>query len=164
MTALVDQIGNYSASPSRNDGDIFFNQVCVSKVEEMLETKLYVGNMSYATGEEQLRTLFGEAGTVVAVDVIKDRDSGRPKGFAFITMSSKEEAAKAIEMFNEKEIDGRALTVNEARPREERSGGGYNSNRGGGGGYNSNRGGGGNRGGSGNRSGGNRGGGYNNQR
>jgi cold-inducible RNA-binding protein len=131
----------------------------------MLETKLYVGNMSYATDEEQLRTLFSEAGTVVAVDVIKDRDSGRPKGFAFITMSSKEEATKAIQMFNEKEVDGRALTVNEARPREERSGGfrprtgggGYNSNRGGGGG---NRGGG-----SGNRSGGNRGGGgYNNQR
>lgn len=126
-----------------------------------METKLYVGNMSYATDEEQLRTLFSEAGTVVAVDVIKDRDSGRPKGFAFITMSSKEEATKAIQMFNEKEIDGRALTVNEARPREERSGGfrprsgggGYNSNRGGGGG---NRGGGG-----GNRGGGNRGGGYN---
>jgi len=130
----------------------------------MLETKLYVGNMSYATDEEQLRTLFSEAGTVVAVDVIKDRDSGRPKGFAFITMSSKEEAAKAIEMFNDKEVGGRPLTVNEARPREERSGGGYRP-RGGGGGYNNNRGGGGNRGGgSGNRSGGNRGGGYNNQR
>jgi cold-inducible RNA-binding protein len=131
----------------------------------MLETKLYVGNMSYATDEEQLRTLFSEAGTVVAVDVIKDRDSGRPKGFAFITMSSKEEATKAIQMFNEKEVDGRALTVNEARPREERSGG--FRPRSGGGGYNSNRGGGGgNRGGgSGNRSGGNRGGGgYNNQR
>jgi RNA recognition motif-containing protein len=143
----------------------FFNQVCVSKVEEILETKLYVGNMSYATDEEQLRTLFGEAGTVVAVDVIKDRDSGRPKGFAFITMSSKEEATKAIQMFNEKEIDGRALTVNEARPREERSGG-FRPRSGGGGGYNSNRGGGGgNRGGSGNRSGGNRGGGgYNSQR
>mgnify|MGYP002412649794 FL=1 len=67
-----------------------------------METKLYVGNMSYATDEEQLRTLFGEAGTVVAVDVIKDRDSGRPKGFAFITMSSKEEAAKAIEMFKDR--------------------------------------------------------------
>jgi RNA recognition motif-containing protein len=140
----------------------FLNQVCVSKVEEMLETKLYVGNMSYATDEEQLRTLFGEAGTVVAVDVIKDRDSGRPKGFAFITMSSKEEAAKAIEMFNDKEVGGRPLTVNEARPREERSGG--FRPRGGGGGYNSNRGGGNRGGGGGNRGGGNRGGGYNNQR
>ncbi|HET60158.1 MAG TPA: RNA-binding protein [Chloroflexi bacterium] len=128
----------------------------------MLETKLYVGNMSYATDEEQLRTLFGEAGTVVAVDVIKDRDSGRPKGFAFITMSSKEEAAKAIEMFNDKEVGGRPLTVNEARPREERSGG--FRPRGGGGGYNSNRGGGNRGGGGGNRGGGNRGGGYNNQR
>jgi RNA recognition motif-containing protein len=144
-------------------GTSFFNQVCVSKVEEILETKLYVGNMSYATDEEQLRTLFSEAGTVVAVDVIKDRDSGRPKGFAFITMSSKEEATKAIQMYNEKEVDGRALTVNEARPREERSGG--FRPRTGGGGYNSNRGGGNRGGGSGNRSGGNRGGGgYNSQR
>ncbi len=98
--------------------------------------------MSYDTTEEQLRTLFAEAGTVVAVDVIKDRDTNRPKGFAFITMGSQAEAEKAISLYNSKEVGGRPLVVNVARPREERSdrGGGrsYNSfgnnRRGGGGG------------------------------
>jgi cold-inducible RNA-binding protein len=109
-----------------------------------LEVKLYVGNMSYDTTEEQLRTMFAEAGTVVTVDMIKDRDTGNPKGFAFITMSSQADAAKAISMFNGKEVGGRSLAVNTAKPREERSGGGGRSfggggNRGGGGG---NRGGG----------------------
>jgi cold-inducible RNA-binding protein len=103
-----------------------------------MEVKLYVGNMSYDTTEENLRTMFAEAGTVVSVDVIKDRDTGRPKGFAFIAMGSQADAAKAISMFNGKEVGGRPLTVNTAKPREERSGGGgsYNrsSNRGGGGG------------------------------
>jgi len=89
-----------------------------------METKLYIGNMSYDTTEEELRTLFSEAGTVGSVDIIKDRDSGRPKGFAFITMGSQAEAEKAISMYNEKNIHDRALTVNVARPREERSGGG----------------------------------------
>ncbi len=101
-----------------------------------MEVKLYCGNMSYDTTEEQLRTLFSEAGSVVAVDVIKDRDTGTAKGFAFITMSNQADAAKAITMFNGKEVNGRPLTVNTAKPREERSGGGgrssYNSgNRGG---------------------------------
>ena len=76
--------------------------------------------MSYDTNEEQLRTLFSEAGTVVAVDVIKDRDTHTPKGFAFITMGTQAEAEKAITMFNQKEIGGRPLTVNAAKPREER--------------------------------------------
>lgn len=89
-----------------------------------METKLYVGNMSYNTTEEELRTMFSEAGTVGTVDIIKDRDSGRPKGFAFITMSSQAEAEKAISLFNEKTVNDRPLTVNIARPREERSGGG----------------------------------------
>lgn len=89
-----------------------------------MEVKLYVGNMSYDTTEDQLRTMFGEAGSVVAVDVIKDRDTGNPKGFAFITMASQADAAKAISMFHGKEVSGRPLTVNTARPREERSGGG----------------------------------------
>lgn len=88
-----------------------------------METKLYIGNMSYDTTEEQLRTLFSQAGTVGSVDIIKDRDSGRPKGFAFITMNSQAEAEKAISMFNEKQLNDRTLTVNVARPREERSGG-----------------------------------------
>ena len=105
-----------------------------------MEVKLYVGNMSYDTNEEQLRTMFSEAGTVVAVDVIKDRDTHQPKGFAFITMSTQAEAEKAISLFNSKEIGGRPLTVNTAKPREERSGNrpfnnsGYNNKRGGPGG------------------------------
>lgn len=89
-----------------------------------METKLYIGNMSYDTTEEQLRTMFGEAGTVGSVDIIKDRDTGRPKGFAFVMMSSQVEAEKAISLFDGKTVDDRALKVNLARPREERDGGG----------------------------------------
>jgi RNA recognition motif-containing protein len=93
-----------------------------------LEVKLYVGNMTYDTTEEALRTMFAEAGAVVTVDVIKDRDSGTPKGFAFITMGSQAEAAKAISMFNGKDVGGRPLTVNTAKPREERPAGGRSFN------------------------------------
>jgi len=85
-----------------------------------METKLYVGNMSFDTTEEQLRTMFGEAGTVGSVDIIKDRDTGRPKGFAFVMMSTQAEAEKAISMFDGKPVNDRALKVNLARPREER--------------------------------------------
>jgi RNA recognition motif-containing protein len=94
-----------------------------------LEVKLYVGNMSYDTTEETLRTMFSEAGTVTEVNLIKDRDTQRPKGFAFITMASQADAQKAITMFNAKEVDGRPLTVNTARPREERPRSFNNSNR-----------------------------------
>lgn len=106
-----------------------------------MEVKLYVGNMSYDTTEDQLRTMFTEAGAVVSADVIKDRDTGRSKGFAFVTMGSQADAAKAISMFNGKEVDGRPLTVNTAKPREERPGGrsSYGSNRGGNRGGGSNR-------------------------
>lgn len=113
-----------------------------------MEVKLYVGNMSYDTNEERLRTLFAEAGTVAAVEVIKDRDTQRPKGFAFITMGSQVEAEKAISMFNGKEIDGRPLTVNTAKAKESRPTGGRGDRpygeqnrrkRSGGGGYNNNR-------------------------
>lgn len=110
-----------------------------------MEVKLYVGNMSYSTTEEQLRSMFEEAGTVVSVDVIKDRETGRPKGFAFVAMGSQEDANKAISMFNGKDVGGRQLTVNPARPREERPAGGRSfgsGNRGGGGnrgGYSNNR-------------------------
>lgn len=86
-----------------------------------METKLYVGNLSYDTTETDLRTMFAEAGVVQAVDMIKDRDTGRPKGFAFITMGSQAEAEKAISMFNQKTVNDRPLTVNIARPREERT-------------------------------------------
>ena len=118
-----------------------------------MEAKLYVGNLSYDTTEDDLRTLFSQAGTVNQVALIKDRDTGSSKGFAFVTMSTQDEAKKAIEQFNGKSLGNRDLTVNVARPREERSGGGYG---GGGGGYNRGGGGGGNRGG---RSGGGGGGG-----
>ncbi len=85
-----------------------------------MDAKLYVGNLSYDTTEEGLREKFAQAGTVVSVDVIKDRDTGRAKGFAFITMSNQEEAENAIKMFNGKTLDNRELKVNIARPREER--------------------------------------------
>ncbi len=96
-----------------------------------METKLYIGNMSYDTTEDELRTMFSEAGSVGSVDIIKDRDTGRPKGFAFITMNSQVEAEKAISMFNEKTVNERALTVNIARPREERPSGGFGQRSGG---------------------------------
>lgn len=93
----------------------------------LMETKLYVGNLSYNTTDEDLRTLFSQAGTVTAVDLIKDRESGRSKGFAFVTMSNQSEMEKAIQMFNSYSLDNRALNVNIARPREERDRGGYGS-------------------------------------
>jgi RNA recognition motif-containing protein len=88
--------------------------------ELKMETKLYVGNLSFNTTEDGLRTAFAKAGTVVSVDMIKDRDSGRPKGFAFVTMNSDEDAQNAIKILNEKMLDDRAIKVNIAKPREER--------------------------------------------
>jgi cold-inducible RNA-binding protein len=85
-----------------------------------MDAKLYVGNLSYDTTEDGLRAKFSEAGTVVSVEVIKDRDTGRTKGFAFITMSNQEEAENAIKMYNGKTLDNREIKVNIARPREER--------------------------------------------
>ena len=82
--------------------------------------KLYVGNLSYNMTEDVLKDTFSAAGSVDSAIVIKDKMSGRSKGFGFVEMSTDEEAQKAIEMFNGKELDGRALTVNEARPMEER--------------------------------------------
>jgi RNA recognition motif-containing protein len=87
-----------------------------------MDVKLYVGNLAYSTSEDDLRTLFGQAGTVASVAVIKDRDTGQSKGFAFVEMSTQAEAQKAITQFNAKDFQDRALTVNLARPREERGG------------------------------------------
>jgi RNA recognition motif-containing protein len=123
-----------------------------------MSTKLYVGNLSFNTSNEDLQELFGQAGTVESVNIVEDRDTGRSRGFGFVEMSSKEEATAAIEQLNGKEIDGRSLTVNEARPREERSGGG-GGNRGGGGGRGGYGGGGGRGGGGGGYGGGGGGGG-----
>ena len=104
-----------------------------------METKIYVGNLSYDTTEEELRTLFSQAGTVASVALIKDRDTGRSKGFAFVEMSNQAEAEKAIQTFNGYTLADRALKVNLARPKEERGfggGGGYGRGGGGaGGGY-----------------------------
>jgi RNA recognition motif-containing protein len=121
-----------------------------------MSMKLYVGNLAFQTSSEDLQQLFGQAGTVQSASVIEDRETGRSRGFGFVEMASKEEGESAIAQFNGKEFNGRNLTVNEARPREDRGnrgggggggrgGFGRSNNRGGGGGY----GGGGNRGGGG---------------
>lgn len=83
--------------------------------------KLYVGNLSYATTDAQLAELFGQAGTVVSATVITDKRTGRSKGFGFVELDSSESAQKAVEMFNGQEYGGRPLTVNEARPMQDRS-------------------------------------------
>ena len=85
-----------------------------------METRLYVGNMSRETTEQDLRTMFGEAGTVGSVDMILDRQTGKSKGFAFVTMSSQDDADKAIRLLDGKDMSDRTLKVNVARPREER--------------------------------------------
>jgi cold-inducible RNA-binding protein len=94
--------------------------------------KLYVGNLSYSITSANLQEMFSRFGQVESANVIEDRDTGRSKGFGFVEMSSDAEAQAAISALNGKENDGRALTVNEARPREERGGGGGRGGRGGG--------------------------------
>jgi RNA recognition motif-containing protein len=103
-----------------------------------METKLYVGNLPYNTTEDDLRNLFAQAGAVASVALIKDRDTGQSKGFAFVEMSNQGEAEKAIQTFNGYMLSNRPLKVNMARPREERGfgGGGRGGGYGGGGGYN----------------------------
>ncbi|MCC6822694.1 MAG: RNA-binding protein [Verrucomicrobiota bacterium] len=95
-----------------------------------MSTKLFVGNLSFKITENDLQDAFAAYGSVVETNLMMDRMSGRPRGFAFVTMSSEEEAQKAIEALNGKELDGRALTVNVARPREERPPGGGGGSRG----------------------------------
>ncbi len=117
-----------------------------------MSMKLYVGNLAFQTSGEDLRQLFAQAGTVESATVVEDRDTGRSRGFGFVEMATAEGAAAAIEQFNGKEFNGRNLTVNEARPREDRGGrgggggggrGGYGGGGGGGGGYGGGGGGGG---------------------
>jgi RNA recognition motif-containing protein len=91
--------------------------------------KLYVGNLPYEAGETELQELFGRAGTVESVNVVRDQMSGRARGFAFVEMSTDEEAQKAIRELNATQLGGRSLTVNEARPKAERSGGGGGGHR-----------------------------------
>jgi cold-inducible RNA-binding protein len=90
--------------------------------------KLYVGNLAFQTSSEELQTLFAQAGTVESVSLIEDRETGRSRGFGFVEMSTKEEGAAAIAQFNGKDLGGRALNVNEAKPREDRGGGGGGRN------------------------------------
>jgi RNA recognition motif-containing protein len=99
-------------------------------------TKLYVGNLSFNTTENELQELFSQAGTVQEVNLMQDKFTGKSRGFAFVTMGSEEDAQNAISKFNGQTVEGRALTVNEARPRESRPpGGGGGRGYGGGGGY-----------------------------
>lgn len=103
-----------------------------------MATKLYVGSLSYGIDDNQLKELFSSAGEVVSASVITDRYSGQSKGFGFVEMSSEDEAKEAIKQLNDKQVDGRNITVNEARPKEDRprsfgggGGGGQSRNRGG---------------------------------
>ncbi len=89
-----------------------------------MSMKLYVGNLSFQTSSDDLQELFAQAGTVESASVVEDRETGRSRGFGFVEMSSKEEGQAAIQQFNGHEIGGRALNVNEAKPREDRGGGG----------------------------------------
>src|SRR6266566_7211301 len=94
-----------------------------------MSMKLYVGNLSFDTTSSDLQTLFAQAGTVESVSLIEDRETGRSRGFGFVEMQTKEEGAAAISQFNGMELGGRALTVNEAKPRENRGGGGKGGSR-----------------------------------
>lgn len=105
-------------------------------------TNIFVGNLSYQTTESELETLFGTYGAVERVTLVRDRDTGQPRGFAFVEMTNSNEAANAMQAMNGRDINGRTLNVNEARPREPRAGGG-GGGFGGGGGRGGNRGGGG---------------------
>jgi RNA recognition motif-containing protein len=103
--------------------------------------KLYVGNLSFNTTNQDLNDLFGTVGTVQSSNIIEDRETGRSRGFGFVEMSSQQEGEAAIAEFNGKEIAGRTLKVNEAKPQGDRNSGGGGGRRGGGGGYGGNRGG-----------------------
>ncbi len=101
-----------------------------------MNQKLYVGNLPYSTTDASLSEMFSQAGTVTSATIITDKMSGRSKGFGFVEMSTPEEAQAAIEMFHDKDLDGRKMTVNEARPKEDRprgnfGGGNRNDDRGG---------------------------------
>jgi RNA recognition motif-containing protein len=85
-----------------------------------MATRLFIGSLAWATNDDSLKEFFSQAGTVVSANVIVDRDTNRSKGFGFVEMSSDEEAKKAVEQLNGKDLDGRPIVVNEARPREER--------------------------------------------
>jgi cold-inducible RNA-binding protein len=110
----------------------------IDRKQIIMSMRLYIGNLPYTATENELQDLFGQHGPVTSVDLVMDKFSGRPRGFGFITMETKEGAEAAIQALNGKDMGGRELTVNEARPREERA---PRSGGGGGGGYRGDRGG-----------------------
>lgn len=95
-------------------------KVAFNYSKKKMAKKLYVGNLSYETNEESLKGVFAEAGAVESASIIKDKFSGRSRGFGFVEMANDEDAQKAIDMFNEKDVDGRKIVVNEAKPMTER--------------------------------------------
>ena len=97
-----------------------------------MSTKLYVGNLSFDTSSQDLETMFAAAGTVQSASVVEDRETGRSRGFGFVEMSSTEEVQAAIASFDGKDLDGRSIKVNEAKPRENGGGGGFRGGNGGG--------------------------------
>jgi cold-inducible RNA-binding protein len=115
-------------------GNSLVSAALVWTVKHHMSTKLFVGNLSFNTTENDLQDAFAAHGTVVEANLMMDRMSGRPRGFGFVTMSTPEEAQKAIDALNGASLDGRNLTVNIARPREERPAGGGGGRRGYGGG------------------------------
>lgn len=94
--------------------------------DQLMATRLFIGSLAWATTDDSLRDFFSQAGNVVSANVIVDRETNRSKGFGFVEMGSEEEAKAAVEQLNGKDLDGRAIVVNEARPREERPSGGGN--------------------------------------
>jgi len=106
-----------------------------------MSTKLYVGNLSFSTNHQDLEELFGKVGAVLSCNLIEDRETGRSRGFAFVEMSTKEEAQNAIASLNGTEVNGREMQVNEAKPRENRAGAGGGNRGGNRGGYGGGRGG-----------------------
>jgi len=115
-------------------GNDHLRQIGNGRIKLYMGTKLYVGNLSYDATENDLQDLFAQAGAVTSVNLMQDRETGRPRGFGFVEMATEADTAKAISMLDGKDFKGRALTVNEARPREERGGGGGGGHRGGAGG------------------------------
>ena len=123
----------YRFAEAQSDSQLLFIPLTGEKYTCM-STKLYVGNLAFETTSQDLQELFSQAGTVESASIVEDRDTGRSRGFAFVEMSTQDEATSAIEQFNGKEVGGRALKVNEAKPRENRGGGsgrGFGGNRGG---------------------------------
>jgi cold-inducible RNA-binding protein len=119
-----------AARPLRDWRQIYLSGIKSPDTKELkkMEVKLYVGNLSFSTTEDDIRNLFATAGSVTSVALIKDRDTGSSKGFAFVTMSTQAEAEEAIKKFNGHTLGNRELKVNTARPKEETGGrGGYNS-------------------------------------